>query len=657
MRNIILLTVVFIFIYTSSFSQNVISGKVTDAKDGTPLAGVTISVKGSNTVSQTLANGSFQITLPANEKTLIFSYVGFSNEEINIGNKKNISVSLSTADKKLQEVVVVAYGTQNKKEVTGSIVKVDSKQLEDVPLVSVDQMLQGKVAGLQSIASSGQPGTAQDIVIRGIGSISASASPLFVVDGIPVNTGDFSSLTQTSNALAGLNPNDIENISVLKDAASESVYGSRAANGVILITTKKGKIGKTQFRIDAETGTNSRAYNPQAGKPLNRTQFFDLTSEGILNAGGTQNDVAQITDALGINNGVNTDWLSTVQRKGLQQSLNASASGGDQKTTFYLSGGYFNQQASVIASDFKRYSGALTIQHTVNDKLLFNATLNISQSLMHAPIVSGNFRNPILGALQLLPSQPAIDHDTIVYDRNEFDLFNGLYNPLAIAKFDRSSLNNLKGIGAISGEYKILPDLKFDSKYGIDYLTLEELQYFNPFFGDAFSRGGDLGSNYTRVFNWVWTNTLDYKKYFGHDANSYVDLKGGYESQRSQEYVLSAYGSGLPMTTELRLPSISTPSTASEAQSNYSFTSLFAIAVINYHNKYVLSGSVRRDGSSRFGIDNRYGTFWSVGGSWNIDQENFLLNSSLINTLKLRSSYGVNGNAGIGNYQAIATYG
>jgi TonB-dependent starch-binding outer membrane protein SusC len=350
MRNAILLTAVFLFMYTWSFSQNVINGKVTDAKDGTPLAGVTVSVKGSTTVSQTLANGSFQITLQANEKTLIFSYVGFSNEEINVGNKKNISVSLSTADKKLQEVVVVAYGTQNKKEVTGSVVKVDAKQLEDIPLVSVDQMLQGKVAGLQSISTSGQPGAAQDIVIRGIGSISANAAPLFVVDGIPVNTGDFSGLTQTSNALAGLNPNDIESVTVLKDAASESVYGSRAANGVILINTKKGKVGRTLFRIDAETGTNSTAYFPDAGKPLNRKQFFDLTTEGILNAGGSQTDVDQITDALGINNGFNTDWFKTVQRKGLQRSFNASASGRDQKTTFYLSGGYFDQQASVVTN-------------------------------------------------------------------------------------------------------------------------------------------------------------------------------------------------------------------------------------------------------------------------------------------------------------------
>jgi TonB-linked SusC/RagA family outer membrane protein len=657
MRNTILLTVVFLFMYTWSFSQNLIIGKVTDAKDGTPLAGVSVSVKGGNTVSQTLTNGSFQITLRANEKTLIFSYVGFSNEEINVGNKKNISVSLSTADKKLQEVIVVAYGTQNKREVTGSVVKVDAKQLEDVPLVSVDQMLQGKVAGLQSIASSGQPGSAQDIVIRGIGSISANASPLFVVDGIPVNTGDFSGLTQTSNALAGLNPNDIESVSVLKDAASESVYGSRAANGVILITTKKGKVGSTQFRIDAETGTNSTAYFPNAGKPLNRKQFFDLTTEGILNAGGSQTDVDQITDALGINNGFNTDWLKTVQRKGMQQSFNVSASGGDQKTTFYLSGGYFNQQASVIASDFKRYSGNFTIQHKVNDQLSLNATMNIGQSFQNTPLVGGAFRNPIQAAIQLLPSQPSIDHDTIVYDRNDFDLFNGLYNPLAIAKFDRNTLSNFKAIGSIGAEYSILPDLKFNSRYGIDYFTLEEVQYWNPFFGDAFSRGGDLGSIYTRVFNWVWTNTLDYRKSFGKHADFNTDIKVGYESQRSQSYSLSAYGSGVPMTTALRLPAISTPTTASEGQSNYTFTSIFAISSINYHNKYVLSGSVRRDGSSRFGIDNRYGTFWSVGGAWNIDQEDFMLNSSVLSALKIRSSYGVNGNAGIGNYQSIATYG
>ncbi len=656
MRKFIPLLTAFILLHSLLLAQNTITGKVTDAKDGAPLPGVTIRVKGSNTIVQSEADGSFHIPLKAKEKVLIFSYVGFASEEVTVGSKNNITVALSTEDKRLQEVTVVAYGTQNKKEITGSIVKVDGKQLEDIPLTSVDQMLQGKVAGLQSIASSGQPGAAQDIVIRGIGSINASASPLFVIDGIPVNTGDFSSLTQTSNALAGLNPNDIESISVLKDAASASIYGSRAANGVILITTKKGKAGKTQFRIDGETGTNSRAYVPAAATPLNKQQFFDLTSEGILNAGGTPADVTQINDELGANNNVNTNWLDAVQRKGLQQSLNMSASGGDSKTTFYLSGGYFNQQASVIASDFKRYSGAVTLQHNVNNKLTLGAQLNISQSYQHTPAVGGLFRNPIQAAALLLPSQPAYDHDTIVYDRNQFDLFNGLYNPLAIAKYDRNTLSNLKGLGSISGEYKILPDLKFTSRYGIDYLTLEEVQYYNPFFGDAYARGGDLGSIYTRVFNWVWTNTLDYRKYFKQSSNIYADLKIGYESQRSQLYVLTAYGSGVPLTTQLQLPAISTPTTASEAQSNYAFASAFAVGSINFKNKYVLSGSVRRDGSSRFGEDNRYGTFWSVGGSWNVDQEDFLLNSTVITALKLRSSYGVNGNAGIGNYQAIATY-
>ncbi|HLX91763.1 MAG TPA: SusC/RagA family TonB-linked outer membrane protein [Puia sp.] len=656
MRKNFLLTIL-LFVCTYSFAQRVVSGRITDSRDGSPLAGATVSAKNSDVKTQTANDGTFRIRLTEAQKILVISHVGFPNTEISISGKQQINISLKSLETQLQEVVVVAYGTTSKKELTGSVVKVDAKQLENIPFTSVDQMLQGKVAGLQSIASSGQPGTAQDIVIRGIGSISANASPLFVVDGIPVNTGDFSSLSQTSNALAGLNPNDIESVSVLKDAASESIYGSRGANGVILITTKKGKPGKTQFSIDLESGTNSRAYSPFAGKPLTHDQFFTLTDEGVINAGGTQADVDQVDAALGKNNGVNTDWLKEVQRRGLQQSFNVAASGGDQKTNFYLSGGYFDQQASILASEFKRYSGSFTIQHHVNEKLTFNATLNISQSLQHTPLVGGAFRNPIQEALVLLPSQPAIDHDTIVYDRNDFDLLNGLYNPLAIAKFDRNTLSNLKGIGTAGAEYAFLPYLSFSSKYGIDYLTLEEVQYWNPFFGDAFSRGGDLGSNYTRVFNWVWTNTLDFHQSFGRKAEFKTSLKAGYESQRSQSYVLMAYGSGVPMTTALVLPAVSTPTTASESQSNYSFVSEFALGSISYRDKYVVSGSVRRDGSSRFGVDNRYGTFWSVGASWNIDQESFLVGSTVINALKLRSSYGVNGNAGIGNYQAIATYG
>src|SRR5215467_4814787 len=327
-------------LYYSSFAQAVIKGKVTDTKDGAPLSGATIRAKQGGTSAVTAEDGTFQIHVSSKQDILVISHIGYAPEEVNIGGRNSINIGLTTEEKKLQEVVVVAYGSQDKSKITGAVAKVDGKEFENIPMVSVDQMLQGKVAGLQSVASSGQPGALQEIRIRGVGSINASSEPLYVIDGIPANTGDFSRNTTTANALAGLNPNDIESISVLKDASAASLYGSRAANGVIVITTKRGRVGKTKIAVDAEFGYSDPASINNLGKPLDWNQYTALTAEGLSNAtGGDTATINFYLDALGKNNGHNTDWLNTVTRQGRTQQYNISASGGDQRTTFYLSGG------------------------------------------------------------------------------------------------------------------------------------------------------------------------------------------------------------------------------------------------------------------------------------------------------------------------------
>ena len=275
----------------------------------------------------------------------------------------------------MNEVVVVAYGTQQRRKVTGAISKVSGSEVENVPMSSVDQMLQGKVAGLQSVSPTGQPGSIQQIRIRGIGSISSSSAPLWVIDGVPVNSGDFSGATNSSNLLAGLNPNDIESISVLKDAASASIYGSRAANGVILVTTKKGRAGKTKIRVDGEFGSNDIAFFPDLAKPLTKDEFKQLTTEGLFHVGGTQADVDAVLDQFGYNTTANYNWLDLVKRKGQQQQINVSASGGDAKTQFFLSGGYFKQVSEIIGSDFKRYSVNTSLRHQASKRLALALTL------------------------------------------------------------------------------------------------------------------------------------------------------------------------------------------------------------------------------------------------------------------------------------------
>ncbi len=634
-----------------------ITGKVTNKQTGVALPAVTVSVRGSSTATQTNENGTFTLVVPSNTKALVFSSVGYIRTEVAIGQNNSIDVGLEQGEgEKLDEVVVVAYGTQTKKETTGAMAKVGAVDIENKPFTSVDKILQGAVAGLQSISPSGQPGSIQQVRIRGIGSISASSAPLWVIDGIPVNSGDLSRNTTTSNALAGLNPNDIESVTVLKDASATSLYGSRAANGVILVNTKKGRPGKTKLRFDAEVGFNEQAKFPSTAEPLNRDEYFSLLEEGLVNAGATPAQVVSISNGLGKSNGFNDDWFDLVTRTGVQQQYNLSASGGTDKTTFFVSGGYFKQEASVIASDFTRYSSNFNIGHKVSEKLNFGLQANISYSHQHTPSQAGAFANPVLASLFLRPSQNAYNADGTVNTSNA--TFNQTFNPIALEQLDDRSLKTVKGLGSVNLEYKILPDLKFSSRYGIDYNDLEENQYQNPVHGDGRTVNGRGIAFLTRAFNWIWTNQLDYRRYLNADQDIYVEAKLGYESQKSQTYNISTFGENFPATTTLTLPIVaSSPKQSSAFNNEYSFTSTFSALNLNFRDKYILTGTFRSDGSSRFGGNNRYGNFWSVGGAWNIDAENFMSGVGAISFLKLRASYGINGNAsGIGDYASLYTY-
>jgi TonB-dependent starch-binding outer membrane protein SusC len=648
-------TLLFCFVMSLSiFAQNkTITGTVTDAA-GKPVPKASVLVKGTATGTTTNDDGSFRLSVPANARTLIVSSIGMGETEVSISGRTNIDVKLQEQNKTLEEVVVVAYGNQVKRKVTGSVATVKNDELENRPFSSFDQALQGKVAGLQSVSPNGQPGGAQTIRIRGVSSVTGNNDPLYVVDGIPINAGDFSRIATTANALAGLNPNDIESVTVLKDAASASVYGSRASNGVILITTKKGKAGKTKIRFDTEVGLTNVAYQSELGVPMKGTDYYDITREGLVNAGATPTQVTNILAGLGFNNGINTDWLDLVTRQAGFSNFNLSASGGDAKTQFYISGGYFKQKAPVIGSEFSRYSANINVKHKASEKLSFSAGVNGSYSNQLSPANAGAFRNPVLAGYFLRPGQNPYNAD----GSNNISLieFNQVYNPLAIVEYDRGALNNIKLISTGSVEYSPIKNLKFSSKAGVDYIGIEEDRYDNPFFGDARTLGGRVFNYSTRLANWVWTNKVDYHADFLKQDLG-MDFTVGYEAQKSKQYNITALGNGLPTTTLLTLPVPSTPITSTGARADYSQTAIFSILQFNYKNTLSLSGSFRRDGSSRFGPDSRYGNFWSTGAAWNIDQEEFFKNLKVFDALKLRASIGQNGNnAGTGLYEWRATY-
>ncbi|HLG39092.1 MAG TPA: SusC/RagA family TonB-linked outer membrane protein, partial [Chitinophagaceae bacterium] len=655
MRKLLALLTVVLLSAGQLFAQKTITGKVTD-ENGNPMANVSVLVKSTTTGTSTKSDGTYSLSVPSTAKQLVFSSVDMSPEEVNIGTQSVINVVLKTLEKVISEVVVVAYGTAKKSDLTGSVATVKARDIENKPFSSVDKALQGQVAGLQSVASSGQPGANQAILIRGVSSITASTSPLWVIDGVPVNTGDVSRLQTTANLLSTLNPNDIESISVLKDAASQSIYGSRAANGVIIVTTKRGKAGKTVFRFDTEMGFSDIAYINDRYRPLNAGEFFTVTQEGVINAGQTASQQASTLAGLGFNNGIDFNWYDGVVRQGSQQQYNLSAQGGNDRTTFYLSAGQFFQEGTTINSKLERTNGNVRLTHRPDDRLTLNMNLNGGIVNQRAPLAGGAFGNPVLSSYFLLPSRSAYNADGS-YNLVASSL-GGLHNTIALSELDKRFLREFSLRGSFSAEYKILSNLKFRTAYGADYNVLEEDQYNNPFHGDGAASTGRAFSYYTRYYNWVWTNTLDLQQKLTRNGDLALNAQVGYESQKSSAYFSSLQSQDFPPTLLLTYPSAGArPTTATATISEYSFVAEFASANFNYQNRYVVSGSFRRDGSSRFGVNNKYGNFWSVGGSWNVDNESFMKDVDFISQLKLRGSYGVNGNAGIGNYDWLPLYG
>ena len=653
MRKLVTLFIFTVLVASQLSAQTrLIKGKVTDEK-GNTVENVSVTVKGASQGSNTDATGSFSLNVPTSSKSLVFTALNFENVEVVIGNKTVINVVLKSTTQNLQEVVVVGYGTKKKSDLTGSVTTLKSAEIENKPFTSVDKALQGKVAGLQSVASSGQPGANQAILIRGVSSISASTSPLWVVDGVPVNSGDASRLQTTANLLSTLNPNDIESISVLKDAASQSIYGSRAANGVIVVTTKKGKSGVTKYRFDTEIGTSQTAYSNPNYRPLDVNEYMDVTAQGYLNAGYTQAQTTTQLNALGFGNGTNFDWLSHVTRVGQQQQYNLSAEGGNDKTTFFISGGRFTADGTTINSQFARTNGNIRLTHKATDRLTLNVNFNGGYVNQRAPLNGGAFGNPVLSSYFLLPSRSAYNQD----GSWNFNL-GGLHNTIALAELDKRFLRQASLRGNMSAEYRILDNLRLKTSYGLDYNTEEEDQYNNPLHGDGAATNGRAFAYYTRYFNYISTTTLDYQQNLTKNGDLSSNFQLGYEGQKSQSYLTGLQSQQFPPTLALTYPSSgASPITASAYTSDYTFASEFASGSINYQNRFVLSGSFRRDGSSRFSAANRYGNFWSVGGTWNLDREKFIQDMNVFSQLKIRSSYGVNGNAGIGNYDALALYG
>jgi TonB-linked SusC/RagA family outer membrane protein len=631
----------------AGIAQAQVTGRVTDARDGTPLSGVTVTIKNTNTGTTTDANGTFSLNAPSNSR-LVFSFVGYQNLELSAGNASN--VTLTRGENELSEVVVVGYGTRVRRDLTGSVAKVSGSEINNLPLPSFETALQGRASGVFINSGSGKLGQGLDIRIRGISSISASTQPLFVIDGVPVISQPIGNLSsEPDNPLAAINPNDIESIEVLKDASSAAIYGSRAANGVVIVTTKTGKAGKTRVNFGVFAGVSSPTRKREF---LNAAEYRELFTDAIKNS--TRNGVSYARDDAAAawrrftgnsdwanNQNVDVNWSDQAFQDGSVQQYVLSLSGGDNKTKFLISGTYNDQKGIVLGDALKKFTGKLNLDHNLTERIRIG--LNVAAlKMVHDRVPDDNeFNNPL--QLNALPPIQKVYNDDGTLNRQTI-----YYNNLIDRVANVNQANTTRSIGNLYGQLNINKNLYFRSEFGYDWQNLEEDQFYARNTETGATYGGLSSSYYTNVSTWNVRNYLNYTQTFNdiHELSAVT----GIEYQEYNSRANGVQGSSLPNDQFKKIASAAKIIYGNSNTSNSSFASYFLRGNYKFNDRYLLQGSVRVDGSSRFASDNRFGVFPSVSAGWILSEENFLKESDAISYLKLRAGYGRTGNAEIGNF-------
>lgn len=639
-----------------------IKGKVFDKRSGETLPGANVFIDGRTFFgASTDINGNFTIqnVIPG-KYSLICSFTGYKRQvkDVVISADQTLSITFEIEEDKmmLDEVVVVGYGTKRKRDITSSIAKVKSQEIENIPVTNFNAALQGKAPGIQVTQDNGLAGGGVTIRVRGTSSIYASSEPLYIVDGVPLFTGSFATGTgfpDKANILSQLNPNDIESIEILKDASAAAIYGARAANGVVLITTKKGKEGKTIFNLDYYAGFSD--VTKKLGV-LNSDQYLSLTQEAWLNSaadpnspqfGKTMDDYwANLPFGITKNIAQNTniDWIDQALRKGFMQSTNLSASGGSGKTTYFVSGAYLDEKGVLEGNSFKRFATKINLNQRVNDKFQFGTNVNIAKTI--------NNRVPTgwaggLGTAQSrsLPIMP-------IYD-SLGNYFGAKTSGKANIVAERENLDyvahGVSILGHVYGEYKLTPYLKLRSEVGTDAYYQRESKYEGTIlYEDAISSDRRVQ---VESFNSNTTLSFDRTINSKHEVNALI----GMSVYENRQYEVELTG------TKFANPSLTNPNggtiqTGSAYETAYGFVSYFARAGYTFNNKLLATVNVRRDGSSRFGPENRWGIFPAGSIGYILSEERFMKDISWLSFLKLRASYGITGNAEIGNFRYLGLY-
>ena len=639
------------FLLSASAQQKTITGTVTSSDDGLPVIGATIQVKGTTTGVATDLNGRYSIQASEGQ-ILVIRFTGLRTQEVPVLTNTTIDVTLQPDLLNLDEVIVVAYGVQKREASTGSVGEVKSAALQNIPETSIEKMLSGKVAGVQVTATSGQPGASTQIRIRGISSINAGTEPLYVVDGVPVMSGDQSYYTNTGNALASLNPNDVESMTILKDAAASSIYGSRAANGVILITTKSGKSGAAKINFRASYGMEQLA-NDNGYRPLTAEEYLTYQRTAVTNAGGNPDDPSNVKYyyPMSLLDGTVTDWFKELTRTGNIYSAELSAEGGNDKTKHFFSAVYDRHEGIVHGSDFTKFAFRSNIDHQLSKKLKLSTRVNGAYSIANdIAMQSLYYVNPIFAIIMIKPFTPLYNEDG-AYNLNIPE--NAYSNPRATAEFDDQWEKQYRLSTNISLEYNIFKGLTAKTTNSIEYTDGEGRRYWSPEanYGETM---GYLQSSRSKYVLLTTSNTLSYNNEIGSHTFSVV---GGQEASKYDNNLFTIISPNVDPAIPFANTATSDDDDGDYFETAYTIMSFFGVANYNFGSKYYLQAGLRTDGSSRFGSKNRWGTFWSVGASWNIHNENFMENVNFINMLKLRGSYGLSGNFNIGNYDQYGLYG
>ena len=657
MKKLFLLLAALITTITVMAQNQTVSGTVTSAENGEPLIGATVMGVGTTLGTSTDIDGKFTLTLPSSVTKLQVSYVSMKTIEVNII-PGPMTIAMENANT-LSEVVVTGYGVQKKAAFTGAASVLDGDAIEKKSDVNFVKALEGSITGFQYNNSTSSPGTFGTVYVRGMGSLSSSSQPLYVVDGVPVNS-DYDGMSSSSNnyfdPMAAYNPNDIESVTVLKDAAATAIYGSRAANGVIIITTKKGGEGKFNLNVDIKQGFTKMANNNMDYADAAATMDWFARGYAARTGNTYEECYDYLKNGLGWDGLTNTNWRDAVTRNGYYQDYNISFNGTSGSTNYYASLGYIDTEGIVINSGNTRYSGRLNLDTKykyfsagVNASLSWSKNNNFTQS------TSGSMSSPLVGAVSsMLPFDPIYNEDGTYYGAGQ------IYNPIAVNDSEYGDMNEVTNQTVVANPWLRL-DLPFGlwvkTNLGVNLTDQTEYNYWSAMYNPQGADYNGLGQQYkTRTSVITWTNTIGWTKTFNEKHD--FDILLGQECQR-YDYHYDYYSrTDFPFATSgMRDMTTAASDNGSEYyRSESRLASYFIDAHYSYDDRYYLSASYRRDGSSVFGADNRWGNFWSVGGKWRLSQEGFAKSLTWLSNAALRISYGTVGNQSLPSLYAARGY-